>query len=112
MLSSNPAVPISSINFADDDRRRLSIMTHHGREMFTHHDGLPSPDVLTPIGHTPAEGNTPLTRSPVGTPPDSEPPSLSGSRRGSAANVGYQGEDGDSLKKLTSHRDDVSWFST
>ncbi|ODN99364.1 HAL protein kinase [Cryptococcus wingfieldii CBS 7118] len=49
MLSSAPAVPLHSINFADPNQRRLSLMTHAGREIFTAHDGLPSPGNLTPV---------------------------------------------------------------
>ncbi|ODO10453.1 hypothetical protein I350_01048 [Cryptococcus amylolentus CBS 6273] len=54
MLSSAPAVPLHSINFADPNQRRLSLMTHEGREIFTAHDGLPSPGNLTPV-----QGGTP-----------------------------------------------------
>ena len=59
MLSSSPAVPISSFNFSDDNRRRLSFVTEHGREFNTlHHDGASS-NHLSPItGNTPA-GHTP-----------------------------------------------------
>lgn len=108
MLSSNPAVPISSINFADNDRKRLALVTHHGREMFTAHDGLPSPEHLTPMsGMTPAGGNTPVHgMTPMGTPPDSESPSLSSSRRESTTEL--NGDDGNSLKKVASRRDEVS----
>lgn len=64
MLSSSPAVPISSFSFADGNRRRLSFVTENGKEMYTAHDGLPSPQHLTPIAgntaeHTPEEGTTP-----------------------------------------------------
>nr|ODN90074.1 HAL protein kinase [Cryptococcus depauperatus CBS 7841] len=57
MLSSNPAVPLHSIAFADN-RRRLSLVTTEGREMLTAHDGLPSPGSLTPVaGGTPSDGS-------------------------------------------------------
>ncbi|WRT70528.1 uncharacterized protein IL334_007526 [Kwoniella shivajii] len=59
MLSSSPAVPLSSINFSDDNQRRLSLMTASGREIFTARDGLPSPEHLTPI-----EGVTPTASEP------------------------------------------------
>ncbi|EIW69872.1 hypothetical protein TREMEDRAFT_73643 [Tremella mesenterica DSM 1558] len=68
MLSSSPAVPLESIEFADDQRRRLSLVTAHGQRILTAHDGLPSPEHLTPIS---------------GTPGTSAPPSREGSRRGS-----------------------------
>ncbi|KAK8850363.1 hypothetical protein IAR55_004281 [Kwoniella newhampshirensis] len=60
MLSSSPAVPLSSIDFSDSGRRRLSLVTAHGQEIFTAHDGLPSPEHLTPITGTPMSGNTPM----------------------------------------------------
>jgi len=53
MLSSAPSVPLHSIDFHDDDRRRLSLRTHGGQEYLTAHDGLPSPEHLTPISGTP-----------------------------------------------------------
>ncbi|WVQ95708.1 hypothetical protein IAU59_002807 [Kwoniella sp. CBS 9459] len=100
MLSSSPAVPLSSINFADPHRRRLSLVTAHGQEIFTAHDGLPSPEHLTPIsGHTPTA---------------SEPGSNPLSRRGSdsavaddystheTGDVGYRGARGTDLQKVPS----------
>lgn len=62
MLSSSPAVPLHSIDFHDDDRRRLSLRTHGGQEYLTAHDGLPSPEHLTPISGTP-RAMTPETLS-------------------------------------------------
>lgn len=60
MLSSNPSVPLHSIEFHDDnDRRRLSLRTHTGQEYLTAHDGLPSPEHLTPVSGTPLRGPTP-----------------------------------------------------
>lgn len=59
MLSSSPAVPLHSIDFHDGDRRRLSLRTHGGQEYLTAHDGLPSPEHLTPISGTPHAGHTP-----------------------------------------------------
>jgi len=53
MLSSSPAVPLHSIDFHDDDKRRLALRTHSGQEYLTAHDGLPSPEHLTPISGTP-----------------------------------------------------------
>jgi hypothetical protein len=53
MLSSSPAVPLHSIDFHDNDTRRLSLRTHGGQEYLTAHDGLPSPEHLTPISGTP-----------------------------------------------------------
>lgn len=90
MLSSSPAVPIQSINFPDPHRRRLSLVTGHGQEIFTAHDGLPSPEHLTPIS------GTPYAVSPAGSEAASNPIS----RRGSAQ--GYTGEDGASLRKVPS----------
>lgn len=68
MLSANPAVPLHKINFADTHRRRLSLVDAHGRELYTAHDGLPSPEALTPVtgGNTP--GLSPLGGSPAGSP--------------------------------------------
>ncbi|KAK4688262.1 hypothetical protein P7C73_g1847, partial [Tremellales sp. Uapishka_1] len=61
MLSSSPAIPLSSINFAQNGRR-LSLVTAHGQELLTAHDGLPSPEHLTPIqGHTPTDSPSPGT---------------------------------------------------
>ncbi|WVQ86026.1 hypothetical protein IAT38_008194 [Cryptococcus sp. DSM 104549] len=108
MLSSSPAVPLSSINFAGGGRR-LSLVTHEGRELFTAHDGLPSPEHLTPI-----TGNTPT---------DSEAGSAPLSRRGSdmhldgqqhaASRDGAVHSDGASLKKVPSRggiwHDDPDW---
>jgi hypothetical protein len=70
MLSSNPAVPLHSIDFHGDGQRRLSLRTHSGQEYLTAHDGLPSPEHLTPVsgtprGHTPEAsegGSAPLSR--------------------------------------------------
>lgn len=59
MLSSNPSVPLHSIDFHDDDRRRLSLRTHGGQEYLTAHDGLPSPEHLTPVSGTPYHGPSP-----------------------------------------------------
>ncbi|WVR08460.1 hypothetical protein IAU60_005515 [Kwoniella sp. DSM 27419] len=95
MLSASPAVPLSSINFADGGQRRLSLVTAHGRELYTAHDGLPSPEQLTPIGHTPTA---------------SEPNSNPLSRRVSDEAVvddestpaGYTNQDGTSLRKVPS----------
>lgn len=75
MLSSAPAIPLQSIDFLNGGNgRRLSLVTASGREFLTNRDGLPSPNVLTPIeGHTPAD--TPpesATPSETGTPPESE----------------------------------------
>lgn len=59
MLSSNPSVPLSSIDFADNEGRRLSLITAEGRKMLTAHDGLPSPGNLTPVtGGTPTENGS------------------------------------------------------
>lgn len=59
MLSSNPSVPLSSIDFADNEGRRLSLITAEGRKMLTAHDGLPSPSNLTPVtGGTPTENGS------------------------------------------------------
>ncbi|WWD20546.1 hypothetical protein CI109_105022 [Kwoniella shandongensis] len=74
MLSSSPAIPLTSIDFSDSGRRRLSLVTAHGQEIFTAHDGLPSPEHLTPISGTPMSSNTPM---------GSEPNSAPLSRRGS-----------------------------
>ncbi|WVW81093.1 hypothetical protein I302_103084 [Kwoniella bestiolae CBS 10118] len=74
MLSSSPAVPLSSISFGDGNQRRLSLVTASGQELFTARDGLPSPEHLTPI-----TGAT--------TPNVSEPPSQPLSRRGSSNNI-------------------------
>ncbi|ORY35871.1 hypothetical protein BCR39DRAFT_37646 [Naematelia encephala] len=91
MLSSSPAVPISSINFHDTHRRRLSLVTEHGRELLTNHDGLPSPEHLTPISGTP-RGNTPADGlSPAVSDSESDSPS----RRGSDS-----GEDGNNFTSL------------
>lgn len=112
MLSSNPAVPISSINFADDDRKRLALLTHHGRELYTAHDGLPSPDNLTPMsGNTPVDGNTPRSgMTPIGTPPDSQSSSLAPSRRPSHVVSSSSEEDDHALRKVPSNREEVSHF--
>lgn len=87
MLSSAPAVPIHSINWSDDNRRRLSLVTAHGRELGIPHEGLPSPEHLTPIsgGQTPVGGHTPATGH---SPPGSEGGSAPASRRGSEKNGG------------------------
>lgn len=58
MLSSSPAVPLHSIDFHGNDQRRLSLRTHGGQEYLTAHDGLPSPEHLTPVSGTP-RGHTP-----------------------------------------------------
>lgn len=68
MLSSSPAIPLSSIDFAQDHQggtgRRLSLMTANGKEFFTNRDGLPSPHVLTPVeGNTPTGSGTHTPRS-------------------------------------------------
>ena len=89
MLSSSPAIPIKSINFADSQQRRLSLVTGHGRELLTAHDALPSPEHLTPIS------GTPFWHSPAG----SEAGSAPISRRGSESGVG---DDGTELRKATS----------
>ena len=95
MLSSSPAVPISSINWSDDNRRRLSLVTEHGREFNTAHDGLPSPRHLTPIsGNTPA-ATTPDNGSPFG----SDAGSAAVSRRTSEADLL---DGGASLRKVPS----------
>lgn len=90
MLSSSPAVPLSSIDFADQHRRRLSLVTAEGRQIFTAHDGLPSPEHLTPISGTPGASE-----------PSSLAPSREGSRRGSDMEFGLDG--GASLRKVPSH---------
>lgn len=59
MLSSSPAVPLHSIDFHDQHRRRLSLRTHGGQEYLTAHDGLPSPEHLTPVSGTPHTGPSP-----------------------------------------------------
>ncbi|OXH41192.1 other/HAL protein kinase [Cryptococcus neoformans] len=59
MLSSNPSIPLSSIDFADNEGRRLSLVTAEGRKMLTPHDGLPSPGNLSPVaGGTPTENGS------------------------------------------------------
>jgi hypothetical protein len=107
MLSSSPAVPISSINWTDDNRRRLSLVTEHGREFNTANDGLPSPRHLTPISN-----NTPATSTPDGGSPF-------GSEAGSAAVSRQPSEhdlldSGASLRKVPSRgglwHDEVSLF--
>ncbi len=104
MLSSSPAVPIHSINFADQQRRRLSLVTAHGQEIHTAHDGLPSPEHLTPIS------GTPYGHSPAGSDAGSAPIS----RRGSEQGQGYFFEEGTSLKKVPSRgglwHDEVSGY--
>jgi hypothetical protein len=100
MLSASPAVPLSSIEFAPNTHgRRLSLTTAHGRQFFTHRDGLPSPDVLTPIGGTP-HGSGAAT--PVGSSSDSEP--HSNSRRGSGNDLRQQEryDEDNSLHKVNS----------
>ncbi|WWC92075.1 uncharacterized protein L201_007029 [Kwoniella dendrophila CBS 6074] len=79
MLSSSPAIPLSSISFGDGEhgQRRLSLVTAQGRELFTAKDGLPSPESLTPIRGETGE-NTPSNLS--------EPPSQPLSRRQSSSN--------------------------
>lgn len=74
MLSSSPAIPLSSINFTGGDRRRLSLVTAQGHELTTSHGALPSPEHLTPIGGTPTTGSPAMSES------GSQPTS----RRGSA----------------------------
>ena len=59
MLSSNPSVPLHSIDFHGNDQRRLSLRTHEGQEYLTAHDGLPSPEHLTPVSGTPYHGLSP-----------------------------------------------------
>ena len=92
MLSSNPAIPLHSIKFTDDRRQGLSLVTAHGHEFYTAHDGLPSPEHLTPV---------------TGTPAGSPPGSAASSRRPSQMDMttGMEGhEDGLELHKTTSHR--------
>jgi len=113
MLSASPAVPLSAIEFAPDGHgRRLSLTTAHGRQFFTHRDGLPSPEVLTPIGGTPAGSGA---ATPIGSSSDSDP----NSRRGSQNNLDKGYDEGTSLFKADSrggiwHSADVSvifsWF--
>jgi len=61
MLSASPAVPINSFSFTDGHNRRLSIVDQHGRELLTSHDGLPSPEHLTPVSGSEA-GSLPVSR--------------------------------------------------
>ncbi|WWC65450.1 uncharacterized protein I303_108068 [Kwoniella dejecticola CBS 10117] len=72
MLSSSPAIPLSSISFGEGGNRRLSLVTASGQELFTARDGLPSPEHLTPITGATTPANA------------SEPPSAPLSRRQSA----------------------------
>lgn len=66
--------------------------------MHTAHDGLPSPEHLTPIsGHSPPEGVTPTSvRSPMATPPASTPISRNGSQ------LVLDGDEGTNLRKVPS----------
>lgn len=108
MLSSNAPVPIHKFDFSGDGRR-LSIHTAHGKTL-TSHDGLPSPEHLTPItGNTPAM--TPRDGSPTGSDTDSPMMSRTGSDAGFSA-PRWEGQDGGELKKVNSRgglwHDDVS----
>ncbi|RSH76834.1 uncharacterized protein EHS24_005235 [Apiotrichum porosum] len=95
MLSSTPAIPLSAIEFAHESNgRRLSLTTAQGRQFFTHRDGLPSPDTLTPIGGTP-------TTSGAATPAESSD-SAPGSRSASGQNLNEHYDDGNSLFKANS----------
>ncbi|KAL7422260.1 serine/threonine protein kinase [Cryptotrichosporon argae] len=87
MLSSSPAVPLASIDFADPSRRRLSLVTAHGQELLTHRDGLPSPEHLTPVSGTPY-ATTPASGSPAGSDAGSAPPSR---RESETALAGVEG---------------------
>ncbi|WWD08527.1 hypothetical protein V865_006639 [Kwoniella europaea PYCC6329] len=80
MLSSSPAVPLSSISFGDGNGRRLSLVTASGQELFTARDGLPSPEHLTPITGASTPNNL------------SEPPSQPLSRRPSVGNEEFHDE--------------------
>lgn len=105
MLSASPAIPLSSIEFDQGNGRRLSLTTAHGRQFFTHRDGLPSPEQLTPIGGTPAGSGA---GTPLGSNSDSDP----NSRRASDNNLNEHYEDGGTLYKANSRggiwHDDVS----
>jgi hypothetical protein len=108
MLSASPAIPLSNIEFAPDGNgRRLSLTTANGRQLFTHRDGLPSPDALTPIGGTPAGSGA---ATPIGSNSDSDP----NSRHGSGNNLNEHYAVGTSLFKANSrgglwHDNDVSF---
>lgn len=117
MLSATPAVPLSSIDFADPHGRRLSLRTAHGREFFTHRDGLPSPEHLTPVSGTPVSGGTPLSGTPVlsgnGTPLEvSDDELVLESANHSRTELHEHYEDGQPLYKVPSNggiwHDDVS----
>lgn len=91
MLSSTPAIPLSSIDL-DQHGRRLSLRTAGGLELFTNHDALPSPEHLTPIeGHTPAGSGAVTPRSDYG-----------GSRQHSQTALQEQYAEGESLHKASS----------
>ena len=75
MLSSSPAVPISSFNFSDDNRRRLSFVTEQGREFNTAHQDGASSNHLSPI-----TGNTPAAHTPEDSPAGSAAVSRNPSR--------------------------------
>lgn len=119
MLSANPAVPLSNIDFADLHGRRLSLRTAHGREFLTHRDGLPSPEHLTPVSGTPVAGS-PLTGTPIlsgsGSPIEvsevSDDELVLESRNHSRTELHENYEDGQTLYKAPSHggiwHDDVS----
>lgn len=92
MLSAKKPVPISGFQFSPDGRR-LSIHTE-GRTI-TSHEGLPSPEHLTPINGTPAM--TPRDGSPTGS--DTDSPAMS--REVSEA-PHWNGQDGGALSKVNS----------
>lgn len=102
MLSATPAVPLSSIDFADPHGRRLSLRTAHGREFLTHRDGLPSPEHLTPVSGTPLTGTPVLSgaASPVDV-SDDELIISSPNHSRTAFNEDY--EDGETLRKVPSN---------
>ena len=108
MLSSSPAVPISSFTFPDQHRRRLALVTEHGKELFTAHDGLPSPEHLTPISGTPHSSVTPNDGSPTGSDTGSAAVSRKGSESyisgggGGGGRGGGVSGDGTSLRKVPS----------
>lgn len=92
MLSSSPAVPLSSIDF-ENGGRRLSLRTAGGLELFTNRDALPSPEHLTPIdGHTPATSGAATPRSDNGS-----------SRHPSQVGLQEHYDDGQTLYKAPSH---------
>lgn len=92
MLSSTPAIPLSSIEM-DSGGRRLSLRTAGGMELFTNRDALPSPEHLTPIeGHTPTGSGAATPRSENGR-----------SRQASQTQLVDHYEDGQGLYKAPSN---------